>query len=75
MAYESIRKRNSDLSEKSFMNALHAAYETFWHFISIVIKHDYRDDNSKILNQFENTYRCCKTFIANIHLVKNWYIA
>lgn len=77
MADESIRKRNSDLSEKTFVNALHASYETFWNFVSFVIKHDYRDDNSKILNQFKNTYRRFKTFIANtlseklIYSIKN----
>lgn len=35
---------------------MHCTFETFWNFVSAVVRHNYRDYNSKIWNQSENIY-------------------
>lgn len=41
-------------------------------FVNSVTEHDCHDYIGQIQNQFKNVHRSCKTFTANVHLVKDY---
>lgn len=73
----SCSQKYSNIYRRIFLCRYYVAtlYEILWNFLSIVMTFIYRHCNSKICNKFENIYKNYKTFIANIHSVKNWYTA
>lgn len=46
--------------------------KTLRNFVNSVTGHDCHDYIGKIQNQSKNVYRSCKTFTANVHLVKDY---
>lgn len=59
--------------EHVFKGILSVLYKTFWNLISIEMRYDCHVYIGKISNRFENIYRSCETFNANIYLVENSY--
>lgn len=58
--------RHTKVLERSRKHFIGILCRTFWNFVGVVTRREYRDRNSQIRNRFENVYKSWKIFVANL---------